>query len=243
MKPWIWGVAWAFACGAMAAPLPLVTGNGYPPFTDERLPGGGLATRLVTAAFQRMGSEVTVDWLPWKRGYVQTLAGQYVATFPYLDTDERRRAYFYSEPLFQGDVYLYALPNNPESLTAAGLRNRVLCHPYGWALAADDALKEDVKRGKISLIQPPDLITCLEMVRRGRVDAALAVGVIADYLLASQPGPPLIHSPEPLATTNLYLIVPRSLAGGEGLVARFNAALAAMMADGSYQGVLTLDGG
>ncbi|HBM14284.1 MAG TPA: amino acid ABC transporter substrate-binding protein, partial [Rhodospirillaceae bacterium] len=64
-----------------AQAIDVVTGNNYFPYSDERLPNGGLGTLLVTAIIEKMGVPVTVTFLPWDEGYQQTLSGRFVATF------------------------------------------------------------------------------------------------------------------------------------------------------------------
>lgn len=46
-------------------PLKFVTGNGWKPFTDESLTGGGILVRIATTAMQRGGNdrEATVSWV------------------------------------------------------------------------------------------------------------------------------------------------------------------------------------
>ncbi|MBQ1782337.1 MAG: transporter substrate-binding domain-containing protein [Gammaproteobacteria bacterium] len=222
----------------MGQPVPLVSGIGYPPFADQRLPGGGIATRVVVAAFERMGAQPTVDWLPWRRGYIATLNGDYAATFPYVRTAERQRDFLYSDPIFHGEVYLYALPEQPEVLTVEGLRNHTLCQPWGWTVDIDGYLEYAIKRGHIRLEQPIGLDTCFEMLRHGRVDAVFSSPEVTDHLLAEMLPLQLVRAPRPLAKTELYLIAPRSGRDSERLLEEFNQALALMKADGSFERLL-----
>jgi polar amino acid transport system substrate-binding protein len=80
------------AAPGQAAGLRLVTGTDYPPFAGPELVGGGMATDLVTAAFQAAGSPIEpIEFLPWKRGYQAVLDGEFDATFPYADAPDARR--------------------------------------------------------------------------------------------------------------------------------------------------------
>lgn len=222
----------------MGQPVPLVSGNGYPPFADQQLPGGGIATRIVVATFERMGAQPTIDWLPWRRGYIAALGGRYAATFPYIRTAERQRDFLYSDPIFRGQAYLYALPNQPQVLSVDGLRNHALCHPWGWALAGGDELHNAIKRGEIRLEQPEGLAACFEMLRRGRVDAVLSIAEVTDHVLARLPPLTLLRGAQSLAETELHLIVPRSGRDSERLLEQFNQTLEQMKADGSFQRLL-----
>lgn len=223
---------------ALGQPLQLVSGNGYPPFADQHLPGGGIATQVVVAAFERMGEQPSIDWLPWRRGYIAALGGHYVATFPYIRTAERQRDFLYSDPIFRGQAYLYALPDQPQVLTVEGLRNHALCHPWGWAMGAGQELQNAIKRGEIRLEQPEGLDICFEMLRRGRVDAVLSMAEMTDHVLAGLPPLKIIRAAQPLAETELHLIVPRSGRDSEQLLEQFNQTLAAMKADGSFDRLL-----
>ena len=66
---------------ASAAPVQLVTGDDYAPFTDRELPQGGMLTELVQQALLQAGHQPKLSWLPWKRGYQATLRGQFDATW------------------------------------------------------------------------------------------------------------------------------------------------------------------
>ena len=86
---------------ASAAPVQLVTGDDYAPFTDRELPQGGMLTELVQQALLQAGHQPKLSWLPWKRGYQATLRGQFDVTFPYLKTAEREADYLFSAPLYE----------------------------------------------------------------------------------------------------------------------------------------------
>ncbi|SFZ78660.1 substrate-binding periplasmic protein [Chitinimonas taiwanensis] len=223
-----------------AAPLALTSGNDYAPFADQDLPGGGLATRVVRAVFERLGEPIRVDWLPWKRGYALTLEGRYAATFPYIHSPEREALFHYSEPIFVGKSYLYTLKTRTLSLSEAGLRGRSLCVPLGWSLPQSPILVAAIHSGAMQVERPADLAACAQMVRLGRADAFNAQELIAEQVLlevglSSQ----FQRSAEPVMVVELALIAAKQQAGSAELVARFNQALRAMREDGSYQRLLS----
>lgn len=129
----LYSLLFALCLPLQAAPLALTSGNDYAPFADQDLPGGGLATRVVRAVFERLGEPIRIDWLPWKRGYALTLEGRYAATFPYIHSPEREALFHYSEPIFVGKSYLYTLKTRPLVLSEAGLRvaARYACRSVG----------------------------------------------------------------------------------------------------------------
>jgi len=91
----------ALTGAARADLVNLVTGNGYPPFTDKTLPQGGLITALVRQAFVSVGTDVDIAFRPWKRGYVETLKGIQDGTFPYIKNENRLQEMMYSEAILK----------------------------------------------------------------------------------------------------------------------------------------------
>jgi len=79
----------ALVSSAVADSWRLVTGDDYAPFTGESLPAGGMLTQVVQSALAAAGISNTLDWRPWNRGYLQTLRGDYDATFPYVRSVQR----------------------------------------------------------------------------------------------------------------------------------------------------------
>ena len=77
-------------------PVKLVTGNDYQPYTHESLPEGGLFNEIVKRAYDKVGITYAIDWKPWRRGFNETLAGKYLATYPYVLTEERNKLFAFS---------------------------------------------------------------------------------------------------------------------------------------------------
>lgn len=79
--------------------LSLVTGNNYLPYSDEELPKGGLATKVVLQILRHADIDHDEpEFRPWVRGLTETESKNYDATFPYARTSEREEVLLYSEP-------------------------------------------------------------------------------------------------------------------------------------------------
>ncbi len=52
-----------------AEPIPIVTGNKFAPFTDEKLPNGGLATEIIKTTFNELGHETKIKFLPLEKRF------------------------------------------------------------------------------------------------------------------------------------------------------------------------------
>ena len=103
------GLILALACApARADTVALATGE-YPPLSGAAEPGGGLLAQVVVAAYAAVGVTVQLSYLPWQRGYNETLAGTYTGSFPYVKNAEREALYLYSNPMLTDTIRMFAL--------------------------------------------------------------------------------------------------------------------------------------
>jgi polar amino acid transport system substrate-binding protein len=212
--------------------LKLVTGGDYPPFADSSDPTGGRAVELVRTVLARAGYEMSLDWMPWRRGYAMTLAGAYDATFPYVPSEQRRAEYRFSQPLFKMEMHAYMMPRRElRDGRPSSLRGKVLCLPNGWNTAP--ILEGLLRTGGLRREQPNDLAACARMVRAGRADFFVADSVVYAGLMKQLgiPAQSFVGSDKPLAESALYFIVPKRHPDSERIIARFNAALQDVLAE------------
>lgn len=243
---WSWLCCSVLALATLSAhagppPVALTTGPDYPPYADPQAPGGGLAVRVVRAVFARLGHETTLDWLPWKRGYLLTLSGQYQATFPYVHSEERQREFLYSESILVAQSYLYMRlgdslqPDQPDSF-----RGRALCVVRGYASPLRQRLQAQISSGLTQVHEAPSLQSCVHMLALKRVDAFSALDVqgraaVREAGLQSQ----ITTAEKPVATLEFALIAPRAQPDAAAFIERFNAGLRQIRADGSYKRLLS----
>lgn len=213
-------------------PLRLVTGDGYPPFTDQTLPDGGLATAIVREVFERAGFDVQIDWLPWREGYERSLTGEYAGAFPYVRTHERLRANLFSDPIVDARVLIVSSADRPIAFTSIiDLHDRTQCLPTGFANYEEfaDALAD----GAILTVSPPSATACLSLIARGRADfMALLEETIPPTIEASglDAGRFFVAAQE-LRRNPHYFIVSRGRPDARRIMAIFNQGLKALRAD------------
>ncbi len=157
--------------------MSLATGDSYPPYTDEELPYGGFATRVVMRAFQLANVRVdSVIWRPWNRVGVLTQELAIDAAFPYIVTPERQEQFLFSKPIFRkidtgwqwsGSGRRIADLDDPK--TVEGLK---FCLPFDFAAPA--SIRKLLLEGRITLHRAADLKGCFSMLHVGRVDVTLA---------------------------------------------------------------------
>ncbi|MEM9138653.1 MAG: ABC transporter substrate-binding protein [Pseudomonadota bacterium] len=212
----------------------LVTGDNYPPFTSTARDNGGLATDIIQAVFREMGHQTNVTFKPWKRGYQDALSGKYVGTFPYAKNDKREEAFNYSDPLYPVNLYFFAAEGTDARYESdEDLRQQRVCVPLGYNPVRLLQLKE---AGIVNaLIRPQSLENCFQMLAKKRVDLVRVNDMIGWSVIAEtfgkRDGFRLIDKPFGSGSPE-YLIISKSVDGGEDLIVGFNAAMAKMKSDG-----------
>jgi len=223
-----------------AQAVELVTGNNYFPYTDERLPEGGLATVLVKAIMARMEVQANITYLPWEEGYAATLSGRFLATYPYIRTDRREAEFLYSDELFAVRPHIFFNFQRAPGLTQPSeMAGRSLCLPAGWEV--DSYLKEVHASGRMSVVPATNVVGCFKLLYDGKVDA-----VSIDRRLGTAAARAISNSTWfkvrrlTIDSSPNYLIIPKSLPGAQDWINRFNAAKAELRAEGTI-GILTTE--
>ena len=229
----------ALCTSALAAPLRLVTGDDYAPFTGKALPAGGMLTQVVRAALQRSSIGSSLDWQPWKRGYMKTLRGDYDATFPYVHTPQREEVFLYSEPLFVAEQHIFSRAGQVIEIndvrSMQGLR---LCYPLGWQ--PPPIIQQLLDDGQLRRHSPTGLNECARLLLMDRDDFFISDRRLGETALQLT-GVPLEQfrrSDSAINSSTLHLIVPRSHPQAAVIIAQFNQGLAQLRASGDYQRLL-----
>lgn len=71
----------------------------YPPYYGRQLSRQGVITEIVRKAFNRVGYDVKIDFLPWKRALEATRRGEFDALCSAWYRKDRERWFVFSDPL------------------------------------------------------------------------------------------------------------------------------------------------
>lgn len=224
---------------ALAAPLVVVTGDDYPPFAAAGLPDGGFALSLVTAAFAAAGIDTAIEVVPWRRGYDMVLRGEAIATFPYVDTPERRQETAFSDALYDVVQDLIARRAEPPPFDGGpeSLKGLTICMPFGYALPP--VLEIHVERGAMRRVSPAEPADCASLVALGRAD--IAVGdrwSLRRTIAAAGQQHSLAALQPPFSRTGHHAVFSRAVADWPRLLDAFNRGLARVKATPAYAGWL-----
>ncbi|VXA94447.1 substrate-binding periplasmic protein [Pseudomonas sp. 8O] len=235
----LWGAALLsllLCASARAEVLHLATGDDYAPFTGKALPGQGMLTQVVRAALAEQGSAITLDWLPWNRGYLKARRVEYDATFPYVRSAEREAEFLYSAPIYVAEQYIFSRAGDHIELddlpTVSGRR---LCYPLGWQPPV--AIQQLIDQGVLHRHSPLGLQECARLLLLQRDDLFVADRNLGDSALRST-GAELskFHRSQTAFQSNtLHFIVSRQHPRAAELIERFNRGLEALKTSGEYQ--------
>lgn len=214
----------------------LVTGNNYSPFSDEGLPEGGMITEVVQRVFAEMGQDTELTFAPWSRGYRAMLQGEFDATFPYVESSERREDVYFSEPLYtvEGRVFVRA----DSSLTSLDQADgRRMCVPLGYAVSAN----VQAQLGDVVYLEerPPTMTHCFQMLDRDRVDM-IAVNLLQGQRIARKDlSPPVAVRmlDEVLTQSDQHLVVARDHPEAQAFLDAFDQALLRLRENGVIESI------
>lgn len=215
--------------------VPLVTGE-FPPFTGENLPNGGMLTELVTTVFYNLGYTPSVTYLPWKRGYQETLDTEFFGTFPYSYSQERAEEMYYSAPLRENNVYLFVRASSTlEYSSLEDLRGARFCTALGYNIFPP--IQEAVDQGIISLVTVRQMGNCVRMMEIDRADAIFLAEEAGWLTIEQEIGSRHRYRklPNPIYTVREYLIVSRHYPNATELIDEFNRELQRFASTDAYR--------
>ncbi len=217
---------------AHADTFELVIGDDYPPFVDTNLPNYGLATDIVQTTFRHMGHDTKLVFKPWQRGFEDSADGKYLGTFPYSKNAEREKSFHYSIPLYRFRQFFFTQADNAFAPnTYEDLRDHKVCVPVGYSLTGfKDLLAEDA----ITLVRPPDIEFCFQMLAKGRVDVIRVIDIIGWAMIEKlfDHRKDFKINDDPVRESIEHLIISRAHPNGEILVKEFDQALSELKKQG-----------
>lgn len=240
----------------MAFPYRMVTGNGYAPFADEMLPGGGMFTQLVEMAIFRadpaMPYNLTFvnDW----QAHLDALlpSGAYDLSFPWVRPDcestemlsasdtARCEAFVFSAPLYEIVDGFFA-PVDSDLLAATSytaFEGKRICRPEGFTTGVLEAA--GLPSDKIELTRPISATDCFEALAAGKVDlvsidAEVGDSAIAELGLVGD----FAQNPHLMTIDSLHVIAHKSNARAVEMVGMLNEGVIEMYESGEWYDIVS----
>lgn len=205
----------------------IATGE-YPPYLSQFIEHNGVGLRIIREAFNLMNIDVEYRFYPWKRAYSNAESGICDATATWTWTEEREKAFLYSDPLYTVVDVFFHRRDNPVSWSELddliGLR---LGATRGYSYT-----EEYLRKAKSGLLQVEmensDLLNIRKLMK-GHIDA-FPINIDVGYeLIYREYGTRglliLTHSPTPLRTIETHLLFSRNYEKHEEMTILFNMGL------------------
>ncbi|WP_333815763.1 transporter substrate-binding domain-containing protein [Tabrizicola sp.] len=243
---------------ATPAPKPIgfVTGNGYAPFADETLPGGGMMTQLVEMAVFRADPSIPYkltfinDW----EAHIDALlpSGAYDLSFPWIRPNceapetlspgdqTRCNDFVFSGPFYEIVDGFFALRDSGlGSVTKyAGFEGKRICRPEGYTTGVLDAA--GLTAGTITLIRPAEATDCFRALAAGEVDLVSMDAEVGDAALAKLGLTSKVEQNPHLTTLlSLHVIAHKSNQRAVDMIGQLDAGLIEMYETGEWYDIVS----
>ena len=237
-------------------PVSFVTGNGYAPFADEMLPGGGMMTQLVEMAVFRADPGIPYnltfvnDW----EAHIDALlpSGAYDLSFPWLRPDcestemlspgdqTRCNDFVFSGPFYEIVDGFFALRDSGlGSVTRyADFEGKRICRPEGFTTGVLDAAGLSVPT--ITLVRPVDAADCFQALAAGEVDLVSIDAEVGDAVVVKLGMTAQVEQNPHLTTLlSLHVIAHKSNPRAVAMIGQLDAGLIEMYESGEWYEIVS----
>lgn len=211
--------------------------NTSPPYSDQKLPGEGLALELVRHVFARTEYQPTITIESWSRALEGASLGVYDGLAAAWYSEARSQDLEFSDPYLSSDLIILKLRSNSRNYrTLEDLSGGTLGVRVDYAYGIDfDAVPE------LTLVQENHMIQNLLKLLDGSVDFVIGdrrtiVMQLNEYLSDKLSSFAVVDIPLP--EVQRHVAVSRDLSRHEELITQFNRALQETRKDGSLDAII-----
>lgn len=217
-------------------PVRIIIAGDYPPWVDKNDPYGGIASYVVQRAFEIRNQPVAeIMFSPSRRSLTLTRAGYYDVSYPWGKTPRREIDFLFSDPFLPSIKWAWTLKKHPPLEQESDFKDKTYCRPLGYA-SFGRTLKYEQK-GYLKRESPHALQNCIKMLINERVDLTVASTLEFRELVETLNISPNLfrQNTEPMAKTDLHLIVSKNNPRAAFLIQEFNAGLKQMRQSGEFE--------
>jgi len=203
----------------------------------------GASVEFVRELFSRMGYEITVTLLPFKRGKLMTARGEYAGLFTIVKSPERLKHYYYPNPItVNKNVFFKRKEDELRWDTMDDLKNYRLglTEGYSYPPVLQAAIDRNVFRTVDRLTKETPTILQLRKLAKKRIDffmTEVGEGLFYKKLHTSE-FDSIDYNPKPVGPVkNWYFVFSKKWPDAEKLVREFNAELENMISEGRQKAI------
>lgn len=237
-------------------PIAIVTGNGYAPFADETLPGGGMMTQLVEMAVFRAdpGIAYNLSFINDWQAHIDALlpSGAYDLSFPWVRPDcdgtdmlspgdeARCRDFVFSAPFYEIVDGFFAKRDSGlmEVTSYYGFQGKRICRPEGSTTGVLDA--KGLMAPAITLVRGTDAKDCFRSLAAGEVDLVSIDAEVGDSTVANMGLIATVGQNPHLSTIqSLHVIAHKSNARAVAMLAKLDQGMMEMYETGEWYDIVS----
>jgi polar amino acid transport system substrate-binding protein len=231
------GLALPIALPAQAESVSIAGCENYAPYSDVALPGDGFANDLTAQIMRRAGYQPTIEMLPWVRALEGTESGEFDILPSAWYTEERAQKLLFSQPIAMSRLVFVKPADSKFEFHSlkdlAGLRIGIVSgYTYEPTFLASPLFQR---------LAVADVLMNLRRVATRHIDLTLDDELTLRFIIHSRAPeltPMLALTHGVLSEQGLFVTFSKQRPDAAKLLADFNAGLARMRADGSYQALL-----
>lgn len=239
-----------------AFPYRMVTGNGYAPFADEMLPGGGMFTQLVEMAVFRADPAIPYnmtfinDW----QAHIDALlpSGAYDLSFPWVRPDceapdtlsagdlARCENFEFSAPFYEivDGFFMPAASDLASATSYTAFEGKRICRPEGYTTGVLEAA--GLTADKVDLLRPIEVTDCFEALGAGKVDLVSIDAEVGDSAIAElgMTGD-FVQNPHLMTLDSLHVIAHKSNPRAVAMVRSLDQGIVEMYQSGEWYDIVS----
>jgi ABC-type amino acid transport substrate-binding protein len=234
----------------------IVTGNGYAPFADETLPGGGMFTQLVEMAIFRADPKITYnltfinDW----QAHLDALlpSGAYDLSFPWIrpnceapetlspNDQIRCNDFVFSGPMYEIVDGFFAMRDSglAQAINYEDFQGKRICRPEGYTTGVLEAA--GLTASTVSLVRPTDGADCFRALAAGEVDLVSIDAEVGDSVIASLGLTTQVdQNPHLMSLLSLHVIAHKSNPDAVAMIGKLDQGVIEMYESGEWYDIVS----
>ncbi len=221
--------------------IEIATEPAWEPYWGKDLLNGGFMVDIARQAFKRVGYDMNMNWMPWKRAEKLSYTGKYDGLLGCYFTEERTKKLEYSGPVAAAEVVLFELQGR--NIKYAKLTDLV---PYTIGVGRGYANTEEFDAADyLKKEEATDTRTNIRKLLKGRIDLMIdSKKVVQNILNINFPKEKdAVSVVEPvLQSRDLHIGISKANPNHKEIVKAFNRGLKLLKEDGTYDKILKQHG-
>ena len=210
----------------------------WPPYITQDQKHNGVVSHIITDLFSEMGIDASIQFYPWFRAYNEARDGQHVATAIWMDKNERKIDFIYSDPvLVEQFVFFHHKDQTFNWTDIDDLKNLTLGGIYASSYGPE--LDQALTKGTIKIDRVNRPQQNFKKLLKKRIDLfpfEINVGnsVLKKYFSEEQ-RKKIVRHPKPLLNNSSFVLFPKTLKSSKHLSEQFNKQLKIIKDNGKYR--------